>query len=382
MSHVVTHDSTDGARANKQKPWVWRLPDICRHQTSMVYPFVCTGMNRHETAADVCSYNTNWRCQLNHSRANSLYLHELRCNAGPVAARSKAWVCGRSPTEIVGSNPNGEHGRLSVVSAVCCAGRGLCDELITRPEESYWLWCVWVWLWSLDNEEALAHWGLLPHGKKKVTLDCVSAIGRYWVIRLLWWVDDAENEHSDRAIPQDMLDAGRTDGHSAVDEWWLCWERETNNHHKTRLCRDLTQDLWISFSCRTHLLFKFLSSHIEAVNRWLFGPLFWDITLRQWVMEYRRFEATYGPYHARSRGHSANKQSKRIAWRLLNVYPEDERYNSKRREGPARQPHSPKRHKSSLSSAWRICCDSRTCLAAPQHMLQSFRTFYAVIVGI
>jgi len=25
----------------------------------------------------------------------------------PVAARSKAWVCGRSPAEIVGSNPTG-----------------------------------------------------------------------------------------------------------------------------------------------------------------------------------------------------------------------------------------------------------------------------------
>jgi len=26
----------------------------------------------------------------------------------------------------------------------CCvlSGRGLCDELITRPEKSYWLWCV------------------------------------------------------------------------------------------------------------------------------------------------------------------------------------------------------------------------------------------------
>ena len=29
----------------------------------------------------------------------------------------------------------------------CCvlSGRGLCDELITRPEESYRLWCVVVW---------------------------------------------------------------------------------------------------------------------------------------------------------------------------------------------------------------------------------------------
>ena len=31
---------------------------------------------------------------------------------------------------------------MFVVSFVCCAGRGLCDELITHPEESYRLWCV------------------------------------------------------------------------------------------------------------------------------------------------------------------------------------------------------------------------------------------------
>ena len=32
------------------------------------------------------------------------------------------------------------------VCCECCvlAGRGLCDELITRPEESYRLWCVVV----------------------------------------------------------------------------------------------------------------------------------------------------------------------------------------------------------------------------------------------
>ena len=55
----------------------------------------------------------------------------------PVAARSKAWVCGRSPAEIVGSNPTGGHGYLSVVIVVFLSGRGLCDELITRPEDSY-----------------------------------------------------------------------------------------------------------------------------------------------------------------------------------------------------------------------------------------------------
>jgi len=42
---------------------------------------------------------------------------------------------------------------------VCCecfvlSGRGICDELITRPEESYRLWCVVVYdLENLMNEE-------------------------------------------------------------------------------------------------------------------------------------------------------------------------------------------------------------------------------------
>ena len=60
----------------------------------------------------------------------------------PVAARSKAWVCGRLPAEIVGSNPTG--GAWMFVCCECCvlSGRGLCVKLITRPEESYRLWCV------------------------------------------------------------------------------------------------------------------------------------------------------------------------------------------------------------------------------------------------
>ena len=49
----------------------------------------------------------------------------------------------------------------------CCecrvlSGRGLCDELINHPEESYRLWRVVVCdLGILVNEEALAHWWLL-----------------------------------------------------------------------------------------------------------------------------------------------------------------------------------------------------------------------------
>ena len=62
----------------------------------------------------------------------------------PVAERSKAWVCGRSPAEIVGSNPTGSMD-VFLLSVLCVlSGRGLCDELITRSEESYWLWSVVV----------------------------------------------------------------------------------------------------------------------------------------------------------------------------------------------------------------------------------------------
>jgi hypothetical protein len=55
------------------------------------------------------------------------------------------------------------------VSCECCvlSGRVLCVGLVAHPEGSYRLWCDWVWSWILDNEEALAHWGLLLHGKKK-----------------------------------------------------------------------------------------------------------------------------------------------------------------------------------------------------------------------
>ena len=60
------------------------------------------------------------------------------------------------------------------VSCGCCvlSGRGLCVGPITRPVESYRVWGVWVRSWSLDIEEALAHWGLLRHGKKKCDCYC------------------------------------------------------------------------------------------------------------------------------------------------------------------------------------------------------------------
>ena len=49
---------------------------------------------------------------------------------------------------------------MSIYCVICCQV-GLCDGLITRPEENYRLWCVVVWSRNLVNVEALLHCGLL-----------------------------------------------------------------------------------------------------------------------------------------------------------------------------------------------------------------------------
>jgi len=81
---------------------------------------------------------------------NSCYILFVTKVASPIpgSARSKGWVYGRSLAGIVISKPAG-----------CCvlSGTGLCVGVVTRPEESYRVWCVWVWSYSFENEEALAH---------------------------------------------------------------------------------------------------------------------------------------------------------------------------------------------------------------------------------
>jgi len=82
---------------------------------------------------------------------------------------------------------------LSVVSVVGLSGRGLCDGLITRPEESYRLWRVVVcdletsemrrlklatWLWKIQPQ-----WVVTPG--KQTTNNC--NIRRLWVSVTLDW---------------------------------------------------------------------------------------------------------------------------------------------------------------------------------------------------
>ena len=72
----------------------------------------------------------------------------------------------------MGSNPTEgmDIGLLCMLS-----GRGLCDELITRPEESYRLWCVVVCdLENLKNEETMTRVGSQRHRNKKKS--CISLV--------------------------------------------------------------------------------------------------------------------------------------------------------------------------------------------------------------
>jgi len=85
--------------------------------------------------------------------------------ANPLAAQSKAWRCGRLFAGIAGSSPAGTWNFVSCECRVLL-GRDLCVGPITHPKEFYRIYCIWVWSWILDNEEALAQWGLLRSGEK------------------------------------------------------------------------------------------------------------------------------------------------------------------------------------------------------------------------
>ena len=77
------------------------------------------------------------------ARCRDLYLttrdtHNRQISMPPVGFKPKiSQASGRLPAKILGSNPTGGMDIFRVLS-----GRGLCDELITRPEESYRLSCV------------------------------------------------------------------------------------------------------------------------------------------------------------------------------------------------------------------------------------------------
>ena len=95
-----------------------------------------------------------------------------------VAARSKAWVCGHSPAEIVGSNPAGW---WMSVSCDCCvlSDRGLCDELITRGVQLAVVRCC-VRSRNIVKEEAKARVATQQHRNNKcIKKNWIKARERY-----------------------------------------------------------------------------------------------------------------------------------------------------------------------------------------------------------
>ena len=61
---------------------------------------------------------------------------------------------------------------------VCCVGSGLCDGLITRPEESCWVWCVCLVVCDLGT--SMIRWSRPELGrwnteKKKKTCKCMGS---------------------------------------------------------------------------------------------------------------------------------------------------------------------------------------------------------------
>jgi hypothetical protein len=61
---------------------------------------------------------------------------------------------------------------------VCCvlSGRGLCDGLITRPEESYRLWRVVVCDHENLEDEAIVRAGLQSQRKRKPLNHIITAL--------------------------------------------------------------------------------------------------------------------------------------------------------------------------------------------------------------
>ena len=97
----------------------------------------------------------------------------------PVAARSEAWVCGRSLAVFVGSNTTA--GSMDIC-CVCCvlSGRGLCDGLITRPGNSYRLWLVQ----SVRSQSTLrgghdTEWGRIIYHLPFTTVCFIATVWRW-----------------------------------------------------------------------------------------------------------------------------------------------------------------------------------------------------------
>jgi hypothetical protein len=124
-------------------PRAYKTINICRSITQIVT--IANGFTQVSMKQPSLKFaSTNFKQQRNlNSQNTNFYILHYKEQPIPSAARSEVWVWGRSLLGITGSNPDG--GRdVCLLQVFVLSGRGLCFGLITRPEESYRLWCVVV----------------------------------------------------------------------------------------------------------------------------------------------------------------------------------------------------------------------------------------------
>ena len=88
-------------------------------------------------------------------------LHVSRIRVKSQSQRPHGLRCGSHSARLLGLRVRIPPAAWMFVSCESCvlSDRGLCDGPITRPEEFYRMWCVWVWSWRFDSEVAQAYWG-------------------------------------------------------------------------------------------------------------------------------------------------------------------------------------------------------------------------------
>jgi len=169
------------------------------------------------------------------------------------------------------------------VCCECCVlpGRGLCDELITCPEESYRMWCVVVWSRNLKNEKAMTQVGSQRHRKKCQWLN-------YWIIRqffksrflcnLKWLLKSSCQQYGNKAVWRQHKDREennsasiRAKKESATDIIvCLCLGDAQDGLER---CEDTSFRSWQSFSWSRNFCWKKASLLIlPAIRHW---NLFW-----------------------------------------------------------------------------------------------------------
>ena len=136
----------------------------------------------------------------NNGRSRSQWPRGLRRRSG-AACLLRSWV--RIPP-----------GAWMSVCCECCvlSGRGLCDELITRPEESYRLWCVIVC--DLETSRMRRPWPALGRSATK-KIQCMQIMEIEWpgAIRTLFNADRYiyANKRAS-ALPSSLCDYGHAGG--------------------------------------------------------------------------------------------------------------------------------------------------------------------------